>query len=44
MEKETSLLIKHLKIDRGGEFNLAEVNDYGKQHEVKRQLNTDYTL
>lgn len=32
-----------MRIDRGGEFNSAEFNDFCKQHGVKRQLTTTYT-
>ena len=40
VEKESRMPIKCLRINRGGEFNSVEFNDFCKQHGVKRQLTT----
>jgi hypothetical protein len=36
VEKETGLFVKCLCIDRGGEFNSNEFNDFCKQSGIKR--------
>ena len=43
VEKETGLFVKCFRIDRGGEFNSNEFNDFCKQSGIKRQLTTAYT-
>jgi transposase InsO family protein len=43
VENETGLSIKCLRIDRGGEFNGQEFEDFCKQHGIKRQLTAAYT-
>ena len=43
VEKEAELFVKCLRIDRGGEFNSNEFNDFCKQGGIKRQLTTTFT-
>lgn len=43
VEKETSLPIKCLRTDRGGEFTSCEFNDFCRKNGIKRQLTTAYT-
>ena len=43
MEKEIGQFIKSIRIDRGGEFNSLEFNEFCMQRGIKRQLNTTYT-
>ena len=43
VEKETRLFVMCFRINRGGEFNSNEFNDFCKQSEIKRQLTTTYT-
>lgn len=43
VEKETSLSIKCLRTDRGGEFTSIEFNDFCKDNGIKRQLTMAYT-
>ena len=38
MEKEIGVPINCLRINRGGEFNSTEFNDFYKQYGAKRQL------
>jgi len=44
VKKEAETCIKCLQIDRGGEFNSNELNNYCKQNGIKRQLTTTYNL
>lgn len=43
VEKETSLSIKGLRTDRGGEFTSNEFNSFCRENGIKRQLTTAYT-
>ena len=43
VEKEVGLFVKCLRIDRGGEFNSNEFNDFCKQDGIKKQLTTTFT-
>lgn len=43
VEKETGLVIKSLRSDRGGEFTSNEFNYYCESMGIKRQLTTAYT-
>ena len=42
-EKQTSLFVKCLRIDRGGEFISNEFNEFCKHNGIKRQMTTAYT-
>ena len=42
-ENETSLKIKCLRSDRGGEFTSQEFNSFCEEHGIKRQLSTPQT-
>lgn len=43
IDKESSLSIKCLRTDRGGEFTSIEFNDYYRENRIKRQSITAYT-
>ena len=43
VEKESGLVIKCLRTDRGGEFTSGEFNEYCKINGIKRQLTNAYT-
>ena len=43
VEKESGLVIKCLRTDRGGEFTSMEFNEYCQKNGIKRQLTTAYT-
>ena len=43
VEKEVGSNICCLRIDRGGEFNSYEFNNFYKTHGIRKQLTTGYT-
>ena len=43
VEKETSIFIKCLRTDRGGEFTSQAFNDFCKENGINRQLTAAYT-
>ena len=44
VEKQTGLFIKCLRTDRGGEYNSNEFKEFCREHGIKRQLTTAFTL
>lgn len=43
VEKQTGLVIKCLRTDRGGEYNSNEFKEFCREHGIKRQLTTAFT-
>ncbi|RDY08146.1 hypothetical protein CR513_07664, partial [Mucuna pruriens] len=44
IEKQSKLPIKYILMDKGGEFNSLEFNEFCKLNKIKKQLTTTYTM